>query len=147
MSGIKINLPHAMYQAAVQANSPSGVNAFATLVDVLAGSGGNRIISGNASYSGTGFIYDVTALTYIIQGTLYASAATSVTLAAADPTLDRIDVIYADDTGSVGVITGTPAATPAKPSVDNLTQVEVTFVTVSAGATAPTVVAILNVTY
>lgn len=140
MSGIKRTIPTDQYLAALNANSPGAVNAFATLADVLVGSGGNRVITGNASYSGTGFIYDVTALTYIIQGTLYASAATQVTLAAADPTLNRIDVIYADDTGSVGVITGTPAATPSKPSVDNLTQVEVTFVTVSAGATAPVIV-------
>lgn len=138
MSGIRRTIPTNAYLAALAANNPSGVNAFATLIDVL-GSGGNRVITGNASYSGTGFTYDVSALTYIIQGALYTSAATQVTLGASDPTFDRIDVIYADDTGSVGVIAGTPAAVPAKPSVDNLTQVEVTFVTVGAGTTSPTV--------
>jgi hypothetical protein len=140
MSGIKRTIPTAQYLALLAANSPNGVNAVATLADVLASGGGNRIISGNASYSGTGLTYDVTALTYIIQGVLYASAATQVTLGAADPTNDRIDVIYVDDTGTVGVIAGTPAPTPAKPAVDNLTQVEVTFVTVPAGATAPPIV-------
>ncbi|MHA2403979.1 MAG: hypothetical protein ACXADH_13370 [Candidatus Kariarchaeaceae archaeon] len=77
-------------------NNPSDINAVATMADVLAGSGGNRIITGSASYSGSGLTYDVTALTYIIQGTLYASLATQVTLAAADPTDPRIDVILVE---------------------------------------------------
>lgn len=138
MSEIKRNLPNDQYQAAIGANSPSSLNTYATIADIL-GSGGNRVISGNASYSGTGFIYDVSALTYIIQGTLYASAATQVTLGASDPTFDRIDIIAADTGGNVIVIAGTPAAVPSPPAVDNLTQVAVTFVVVGAGTTSPTV--------
>jgi hypothetical protein len=118
-------------------NNPSDINAVATMADILAGSGGNRIITGNASYSGAGLTYDITALTYIIQGSLYASLATQVTLTAADPTDPRIDVILVDDLGVVSVLTGTPAPVPSKPTVDNLTEVEVTFVSVPAGATAP----------
>ena len=135
----KINLTTDQVSALDNANSPSAINPYATLLDILPTTGDNRVISGSASYSGVGFTYDVSALTYIIQGTIYNSVATQVTLAAPDPVLDRIDVIYADDTNSVGVITGTPAATPAKPSVDNLTQVEVTFITVPGGATTPVV--------
>jgi hypothetical protein len=121
-------------------NNPSDINAVATMADVLAGSGGNRIITGSASYSGSGLTYDVTALTYIIQGTLYASLATQVTLATADPTDPRIDVILVDTLGVVSVLTGTPAPVPSKPTVDNLTEVEVTFVSVPAGATSPPIV-------
>lgn len=137
-SAIKRDLPNNQYQAAINANNPNGVNTFATLADIVGGSGGNQIISGAASYSGVGLTYDVSVLVYTIQGTLYSTAApTQVTLAAADPTFDRIDVIYVDDTQTVGVITGVPSASPVKPQVDNLTQVEVTFVTVPAGAVSP----------
>jgi hypothetical protein len=103
----------------------------------------NGLITGGVFYSGVGFNYDVSACTYRIAGILYTSAATSVTLSASDPTFDRIDVIYADDTGSVGVITGTPSPSPVKPSVNATTQVEITFVTVTAGSTAPGVVNVL----
>lgn len=137
MSGIKRTIPTDQYLAALNANSPNGVNAFATLADVLVTGGGNQIISGTAAYSGVGLTYDVSTLVYTIQGTLYTSAPTSVTLAAADLTFDRIDVIYVDDLMNVGVLTGTPSASPVKPQVDNLTQVEVTFITVPAGATSP----------
>jgi hypothetical protein len=140
MGRIERNLPNNAYQAAVNANAPGPINTYATLADVLVGSGGNRIITGNAAYSGVGLIYDVTALTYIIQGTLYASAATQVTLTAADPTLGRIDVILVDDLGVVSVLTGIPSATPVKSQVDAASQVEVTFVIVPAGATFPVIV-------
>jgi hypothetical protein len=99
----------------------------------------NQLITGGVSYTGSGFTYDVSALLYRIQGTIYTTAPTQVTLNASDPTNDRIDVIYADDTGAVGVITGTPAPSPTKPNVNSLTQVEVTFVNVSAGSTTPSV--------
>ena len=59
---------------------------------------------------------------------------------AADPTDPRIDVILVDDLGAVSVLTGTPAPVPSKPTVDNLTEVEITFVSVPAGATSPPIV-------
>jgi hypothetical protein len=139
MSGIKRNLPNNAFVAATNANAPGTVNVFATMADILSGTSGNRIITGNASYSGTGFVYDVSALSYIIQGVFYASSLTSVTLAASDPTNPRIDVILVNDAGVVSVLTGTPAPTPSKPLVDNLTEVEVTFVTVDAASTTPTI--------
>jgi hypothetical protein len=100
---------------------------------------GNQLISGGVTYSGVAYDYDVSALVYSILGVIYNSAATSVSLAASDPVLNRIDVIYADDQGIVGVITGTPAANPQKPNIDNLTQVEVTFISVQGGTTSPTI--------
>ena len=138
MTKIVRNLPNDQYEALLAANNPSSVNSVATLADVL-GSGGNRVISGNAVYSGTGLLYNITALVYTIQGNLYNTLATTVTLNPGDLTNPRIDVIFADNLGVVGVIEGVPAPAPAKPSVDPLTQVEITFVTIAANATAPVI--------
>lgn len=136
MSGTRRTIPTDQYLALLAANSPNGVNAIATLADVVGGSGGNQIISGTAAYSGAGLIYDVSTLVYTIQGTLYSSAPDTITVTS-DPTFPKIVVFYADDTGAVGKIDGVPSASPVKPQVDSLTQVEVTFVTVPAGATSP----------
>jgi hypothetical protein len=62
-----------------------------------------------------------------------------LTLGAADPTNPRIDVLAVDNTGTVVVIPGTPAASPAAPSVDPTSQLALTFVTIPAGATTPTI--------
>lgn len=92
---------------------------------------------GYVVWTGTGYIYDVGVAGYVIEYQDYISPYTQVTLAPADPTLDRIDVVYGDNTGTVGVITGTPAADPIKPQVDPLTQVEFTSILVLAGTTEP----------
>ena len=132
------------WEAAENAAGQSQTNPFATeattnnLQSQINALAPTYLISGGVSYSGTGFTYDISALSYRIQGTLYGTAATQVTLGAADPTFDRIDVIYVDNTGTVGVLAGTPSASPVKPQVTN-TQLELTFVTVGAGATAPSI--------
>ncbi len=109
--------------------------------------GTNRIVSGNATWSGSGLTFNITPsagyseLVGVIQSVRYTANATTVTLAAADPTNPRIDVIVYDSSvgGLVTKITGTPAASPAKPTVDPATQVELTSVNIAAGATTPTV--------
>jgi len=103
----------------------------------------DTILSGGASWD-SGLTFNVSALTYIINGTYYASAAGQVTLATAHATLNRIDVIYANTSGAIGVITGTPSASPAKPMVGP-TQIEVTFATVNALQTTPAGVSVTNV--
>jgi hypothetical protein len=103
----------------------------------------NTLLNGGVYYTGSGFTYDVTALLYRIQGVIYTSSPQQVTLSASDPTNDRIDVIVVDNTGIVSVITGTPAPSPVKPAINQLTQVEVTFVTVGAGTTTPSVTTVL----
>jgi hypothetical protein len=103
----------------------------------------NQLISGGVSYTGSGFLYDVTIINYKIQGVLYSTTATQVGLTAADPTLDRIDVVYVDDGQLVGVLTGVPSLNPVKPNVDNATQLEVTFITVPAGQTTPSLTTII----
>lgn len=85
----------------------------------------------------SGLTYTVGACTYSINGTVYNSPLSNITLATADPTNPRIDVIFVDTTQVVQSITGTPAATPQQPVVDPSTQLELTFVFVPATATTP----------
>jgi len=99
---------------------------------------GNRILSGGAVWSGTGYVYNVSALTYLLNGYNYSSAPTTATMATADPTNDRFDAIVVDNTGLVSVITGTPSANPIEPAIpDTVTLVQ--FVLVEHGTTQPTV--------
>ena len=87
----------------------------------------------------SGLTYTVGGCTYSINGITYTSASTpqNITLATADPTNPRIDVIFLDSTLTVQKITGTPAATPQQPVVDPSTQLQLTFVLVPALATTP----------
>jgi hypothetical protein len=116
----------------------SDIDDLQTQIDNIAPT--NQLLSGFVSYSGVAFDYNVSALIYRIQGEIYTSAPTTVSLVASDPTNDRIDVIYADINGLVGVIQGTPAPSPVKPTVSSLTQIEVTFIKVNAGSTNPGIV-------
>lgn len=95
-----------------------------------------RIVSGGAVAWESGYTFRIGAATYEINGVQYASAEQTVTLDAADATLDRTDVIALDDTGTAVAITGTPAALPFKPDVDPFTQLERTFVPVAHGTTS-----------
>jgi len=95
-----------------------------------------RLISGSAVWDSL-LIYSVTKCIYYINGNLYGSAATNVTLAAADSSNPRIDVIYCDTSGNVGVITGVSSPDPVKPVVNPLSQIELTHIDVNAQATTP----------
>jgi hypothetical protein len=88
----------------------------------------------NAAYK-SGLTFSVTG-EYILGGTLYTLRQTDLTVTA-DPTDPVIHVLGGDDSGNLIVISGTPSPTPSKPAVDPVTQLEGTFVTVSAGATTP----------
>jgi hypothetical protein len=86
-------------------------------------SSGNALISqllSGSVYWDTGYTFNVSACLYMIRGVTYQSAAGTVTLDAADPSLDRIDVIYVDTDLAIGKITGTPSANPQKPMVNPL---------------------------
>jgi hypothetical protein len=99
---------------------------------------GNYLISGGNVAADGGLVIVAGASNYVIQGTAYTSAQTTLTAAAADPTNPRIDVVALNSSGAAVLITGTPAATPLKPDVDPVTQLELTFVLVAAAATAVT---------
>lgn len=106
---------------------------------------GSQIISGCGVEWVSGLTFQVGACSYQIKGSAYLSALTSVVLTTADPTNPRIDVIGVDVTGAVFTIAGTPAADPAQPTVDAATQLQLTFVTIGAGATTPTGVAAVSI--
>jgi hypothetical protein len=95
------------------------------------------LVQGGGVFWVQDYEFQVAAATYLIQGDLFTSAGDTVTLDPADPALDRIDVIALDDTGSVVVITGTAASQPSQPDVDPGTQLQLTFVLVTANTTAP----------
>ena len=98
------------------------------------------IISGGVvTWSGTGLLFNVSACTYSINGIRYTTPATTVTLTTADPTNPRIDVIAVNTSGAVVLITGTAASNPIEPQVDPLTQIQLTNITVNAGATTPNI--------
>lgn len=97
---------------------------------------GSQLISGSATWL-TGLTFAVSDCVFVIDGVLYTSTAGEVTLSAADGSNPRIDVIAVNKNGTPEVVTGTAAATPAKPEVDADSQVEVTFVTIATGATTP----------
>jgi len=104
--------------------------------------GGGTIANGflgrpYAVWSGTGLVFNVYWPVYYIQGVQYPTGSTTITLDAADPTNARIDVIAVDSTGGIK-ITGTAAASPIKPTVDTLTQLEITEIQIAASATTPT---------
>ena len=98
----------------------------------------NGFISGNATWTGVGLIFDVSILDGFILGAEYISPPEQWELAPADPTYSRIDLIVLNDSGESEVITGTPAPSPIKPVIDPDTQLELTFILVAAGATIPT---------
>jgi len=141
-SKIERNLPNNAYQAAVNAENASGSNPFATVDDIPTGGTGNQLISGGASYSGTGMVFNVSVLVYTIAGIEYTTAATDVTLLVGDPSNGRFDAIVAtldvNDNPIVEVVQGTPAATPSTPSIGP-DQVLVQYVLVGANATTPNI--------
>jgi len=89
------------------------------------------------------YTFRVSAASYYLNATPYTSAEQTVTLTAPDATLDRIDVIALDTTGTVIKITGTPSATPSEPSVDPAQYLKLALVFVTHATTAPP--AVVNV--
>jgi hypothetical protein len=96
------------------------------------------VVGGIVSWSGTGLTFNVSYVVYLCNNIPFTISATSFTLDAADPALDRIDVVTVNDQGAVEILKGTPAASPIKPQVD-FTQIELTYIVVPAGATQPVV--------
>lgn len=115
-------------------------NTLSILADGLYASQSNTdglLDGGDVTWTGTGLIFDVTAASYSIEGVLYSSPQTQITLSAAHPTEDRIDVFYVDNTGAVGFLTGVAEPNPVKPQVDPATQLELTSVYIPAGSSVP----------
>jgi hypothetical protein len=105
----------------------------------------NQVLSGCGVVWNSLLSFNISACSYLIQNTQYSTAQTSLTLAAADPSLDRIDVIAANTSGAIVAITGTPSANPAPPAIDISTQLQLTFVYVAAGATVPSNITVTDI--
>lgn len=100
---------------------------------------GGDIVSGCVvEYTGTGLVFQVSACEYTIAGVSYEiTTTTQVTLAAADGSNPRIDIIGVNNGEVVFVEQGTAAASPSAPSIDAATELELTFVYIAAAATTP----------
>lgn len=95
------------------------------------------IRGGICTWSGTGLQIDVSPADYIINCKTYHSPQTQVTLAASNPTLNRVDNVVGDTLGHVVILTGIPAAPAVLPQPDVASQLAFTSVNVNANATIP----------
>lgn len=102
----------------------------------------NGVTSGCGVIYRTGLTYDVPACIVQIAGETCTAPADSVTLATADGSNPRIDLIVAQVVSpgvcEIDVVTGTPSATPVSPEIDSSSQVQIGFATIAAAASAPT---------
>jgi hypothetical protein len=138
---INRNLPGNVYDAAVNSNTPSSINTFATQLDLANINNignSNLLLSGNAAWSGIGMIFNTTLLSYQIAGVVYSANPQTITLPISDPTNPRFDALVVDITGMVSVISGTPASNPLTPAIDE-NYVLIQYVLVGAAAVTPTI--------
>jgi hypothetical protein len=97
------------------------------------------VVSGGVVAWQSGMVMNVSRTVISIDGTLTTIEADDVTLATADATHSRIDVIVANSGGEFVVKTGTPGENPVKPVANPDTEVELSQVIVPAGASAPAI--------
>lgn len=109
----------------------------AALVSTQGGTGLTQVIVGCGVFWTGGLNFTISAGTYVINGTSYSLSQTNLTLAAADPTNARFDVIALNTSSTAVVIQGTPANPAQIPTVDPATQLYLTAISVPANATTP----------
>ena len=90
-------------------------------------------------------VFRVSSNTYIIGGVTYTNPQIDLTLAAADGSNPRIDVIVVNSSSVAAVVAGTPAASPSLPDIDPATQIALTWVYVDTSATEPTNITLTNI--
>jgi hypothetical protein len=93
------------------------------------------VLSGCAVVYVENLDFIMSAGTYVLDGVTHTAAEQEISLDVADGDDPRLDVLYLDAEGVLQKLTGTPAASPSKPSVDPASGLELTFVLVPAGAT------------
>lgn len=114
------------------------VASYANMQTALAEATGYGIVSGCAP-SISGLVVTVASgIVHLPSGARRELAAQTVTLATADTTNPRIDLVYLDQNGDVQAITGTAAASPSAPALPS-GGISVATVTVAANATTGTV--------
>jgi len=114
-----------------------------TVVPPASGSGTFLVSGGIVTWTGTGYVFNVSAASYYIQNTQYASLEQAITLNPADATNPRLDIIGVDDTGTVFKVTGLPAPNPSEPDIDPGTQLKLSIVLVPAASSVPPVTQVL----
>ena len=104
--------------------------------------GANAVVKGGVTNRTGSLVFEIFASIFIIDNNPYSQLVSgTVTLATGDATNPRIDLFVVQATTddppvfSIEVVEGTPSATPAKPTIDPLTQAEITFATIPALAT------------
>lgn len=95
------------------------------------------LISGGVVTWISGLTFEVSAAVYSINGTVYFSPTSQITLNAADPTNPRIDVLALNTSSTLVKLTGTAAANPAEPQADPASQLALTSIYIAAAATTP----------
>ena len=112
---------------------------FQEYLDVLvAGINGTECVlttGGCQVTGGASLVLSIAKGAVLSAGNLFAVPAGTVTIAAADPTNPRVDLVVIDSAGAKQVRTGTPAANP-KPAVRTANDVVLAAVYVPPGATA-----------
>lgn len=140
ISGATIVAPTSSTQPANKTYVDSAVATIAGNIPKLSG-----LASGGGVIWESAYTFRVSAATYYINGVLYSSAEQTITLTAAHATLDRIDVLALNTSGTLIKIDGTAAAQPSEPDYDPSTQLKLTFVFVGANTTEPAGVSNENV--
>lgn len=95
-----------------------------------------RLVSGGVVSWDSLLKFSVSPAVYYVNGILYTSPQTALTLDPANATFDRIDIIYLDETGA-HKLTGDAAASPAEPNLPP-NSIRLTAIQVAALATTPT---------
>ena len=119
---------------------------YATIADLSGLGGGGAVqtsflVGGGQVVWTSNYNFTVSAASYYIGGVAYTSASANVTLTAAHATLDRIDTIAVDTSGTVVVVEGTAASTPSEPDIDPGTQLKLGIVLVTHNTTQPSTAA------
>jgi hypothetical protein len=97
---------------------------------------GSWLASGGLVVFLQNYDFRISAATYYINGSPFASPQTDLTLDPAHASLNRFDAIVATTSNTVIKITGTPAANPALPSIDPGTQLALSYILVQAATTS-----------
>ena len=96
-----------------------------------------EILSGGIVTWIANYDYDVSAAVYKINGVVYTSPQTTITLDPSDPLLDRIDTFVLTSSGTAIALTGTPDANPVSPTPNPVSQIGISIALVMAGTTEP----------
>lgn len=121
-------------------NAQGWSTPFVSLTDIY---DTNTIIQSSVVNTPSTYEYTATVSKYIIDGVLYQIPITNTDPIILTPEVgeDRIDVIVLDfsnpNAHKIDVVSGIPAESPVKPTIDSNTQLEVTFVLVKDGTTEP----------